>query len=84
MKKGENCKICSHKINFLGLFSENHSLIGSFSYREFLLHKKFGRAIFFSYREFSLIGSSLIGSFDCIDFSKKIGSKWALSLFIVG
>ena len=66
MKKGENCKICSHKINFLGLFSENHSLIGSFSYREFLLHKKFGRAIFFSYREFSLIGSSLIGSFDCI------------------
>ena len=65
MKKGENCKICSHKINFLGLFSENHSLIGSFSYREFLLHKKFGRAIFFSYREFSLTRSSLIGSFDC-------------------
>ena len=32
---------------------------------EFLLHKKFGRAIFFSYREFSLIRSSLIGSFDC-------------------
>ena len=68
VKKGENCKICSHKINFLGLFSENHSLIGSFSYREFLLHKKFGRAIFFSYREFSLIGSSLIGSFDCIGY----------------
>ena len=66
MKKGENCKICSHKINFLGLFSENHSLIGSFSYREFLLHKKFGRAIFFSYREFSLTRSSLTRSFDCI------------------
>ena len=65
MKKGENCKICSHKINFFGLFAENHSLIGSFSYSEFLLHKKFGRAIFFSYREFSLIRSSLIGSFDC-------------------
>ena len=65
VKKGENCKICSHKINFLGLFSENHSLIGSFSYMEFLLHKKFGRAIFFSYREFSLTRSSLIGSFDC-------------------
>jgi len=32
---------------------------------EFLLHKKFGRAIFFSYREFSLTRSSLIGSFDC-------------------
>ena len=73
MKKGENCKICSHKINFLGLFLKNHSLIGSFSYREFLLHKKFGRAIFFSYREFSLIGSSLIGSFDCI-------AKFALAI----
>ena len=65
VKKSENCKIYFHKIIFLRLFSENHSLIGSFSYREFLLHKKFGRAIFFSYREFSLIGSSLIGSFDC-------------------
>ena len=76
MKKGENCKICSHKINFLGLFSENHSLIGSFSYREFLLHKKFGRAIFFSYREFSLIGSSLIGSFDCIWKFSRVSGKW--------
>ena len=65
-KKSENCKIYFHKIIFLRLFSENHSLIGSFSYREFLLHKKFGRAIFFSYREFSLTRSSLIGSFDCI------------------
>ena len=33
---------------------------------EFLLHKKFGRAIFFSYWEFSLTRSSLIGSFDCM------------------
>ena len=66
VKKSENCKIYFHKIIFfLRLFSENHSLIGSFSYREFLLHKKFGRAIFFSYREFSLTRSSLIGSFDC-------------------
>ena len=68
-KKSENCKIYFHKIIFLRLFSENHSLIGSFSYMEFLLHKKFGRAIFFYYREFSLTRSSLIGSFDCIIFS---------------
>ena len=41
---------------------------------EFLLHKKFGRAIFFSYREFSLTRSSLIGSFDCtINFSNDVG-----------
>ena len=37
---------------------------------EFLLHKKFGRAIFFSYREFSLTRSSLIGSFDCTSKGK--------------
>ena len=78
-KKSENWKIYFHKIIFLRLFSENHSLIGSFSYREFLLHKKFGRAIFFSYREFSLTRSSLIGSFDCIS---QTHSNGVLVLFL--
>ena len=32
VKEGENCKICSHKINFFATF-----LRKSFSYREFLL-----------------------------------------------
>ena len=36
VKKSENCKICSHKINCFGTF-----LRKSFSYREFLLYGVF-------------------------------------------
>ena len=69
---GESHKTLTQSLKFAGFslkiawfFPKKISLAASFSYCQVLLHKKFGRRIFFSCCQVSLIQSSLTARFDC-------------------